>query len=244
MQLPDTYSLWARQAPALIGVMPVIAFASFLLSWTSVSWPAFGTLGAAAVLFYAFGDQARQFGKKAEQDIFRGTGGQPFCTALRYRDPFVDPVSKGKYRTWLAAQLEEQAPTEADERGDPQTCDWFYVRCSSWLRERTRDKQRFGVLFSENVTYGFRRNLYGLRWPAIALNLVVVALCGLLLWAGTDLTGSPVPLEIYAVLVFCGLHLAYFLLAVTRSSVVQASDQYARQLALCCEQLMDDRRVA
>ena len=41
------------------------------------------------------------------------------------------------------------------------------------VREETRDHTAYPLLFSENITYGFRRNLAGLKPTALVCNLVV-----------------------------------------------------------------------
>jgi hypothetical protein len=68
------------------------------------------------------------------------------------------------------------------EQNDPAAAKSFYERTGTWLRENTRDTKKFPILFNELVTYGFRRNLLGVKWPALALNLVVVLICAGLLW--------------------------------------------------------------
>lgn len=42
--------------------------------------------------------------------------------------------------------------------------------------------KKFSILFNEFATYGFRRNLFGVKWPALLLNATVVFICAGLLW--------------------------------------------------------------
>ena len=39
-----------------------------------------------------------------------------------------------------------------------------YDSAARWLRKATRDRRQFNLVFTENVSYGFRRNLFGVRW--------------------------------------------------------------------------------
>ncbi|MGX9576965.1 hypothetical protein [Mesorhizobium sp. f-mel] len=73
------------------------------------------------------------------------------------------------------------APTANDEESNPLKVDGFYERCGNWLRERTLDTTKFEILFEENKTYGFCRNLFGVKLPALTLNMIVVLICLLIL---------------------------------------------------------------
>lgn len=92
------------------------------------------------------------------------------------------------------------------------------------------------MLFAENVSYGFRRNLFGLKYPGLLLNaLTAVASFWLIFHAADEnLTRYGV------VLVFAAIHALYFTVGVTRKAVLDASDQYGRQLVLSCEELIKD----
>ena len=38
----------------------------------------------------------------------------------------------------------------------------------------TRDKKQYPILFKENISYGFRRNSYGIKWLAVILALLPI----------------------------------------------------------------------
>jgi hypothetical protein len=93
-------------------------------------------------------------------------------------------------------------------------------------------------LFEENVTYGFRRNLLGLKWPALALNAAIVIFCLVMLrWRFPFNTADPLTQKLLAVVVITFLHAAYILLFVNEAGVVEAARTYGRQLLLCTETL-------
>jgi uncharacterized membrane protein len=229
----DAYTMRARVYPALIGMTPVIALAAVLVPWNQLGWWYAGVAVGVGMLFCAFADLSRRLGKTVERELFPETNGRPFMTLLRHSDPEYDDATKARYRNMLAARLGEAAPTKADEEGDPKAAAAFYERCGSWLRERTRDPVKYKILKEENMTYGFRRNQYGLKWLVLSLNLAVAIVCGVLMWRG-----SHAPL-VYIVLGVSVVHAAYFLFLVTWSSVVEASAQYGRQLMLSCEHFID-----
>ena len=248
MTILDIYNLRARLLPAVIGIAPAIAVAAISISWSEVSLPQVIATAAVAVLFVAASDIARRMGKRFERNMFVSTGGRPIMTLLRHADPVLETRTKERYRAYLAKQLGEAPPSAEEEERDPAAADAFYDRCGVWLREHTRDKSKFRILFEENMTYGFRRNLYGLRWLGLALNALVVAVCVYLLSPYGTWISETTRSEIFAVLTIAAIHALYFLLFVTRLSVEEASNQYARQLVLSCEGLIgrgsEDTRVS
>ena len=110
-------------------------------------------------------------------------GGKPSVTMMRRTaDGTFDEHTKEKYRAFLAGKIKRRAPTAEEEAVNQADADAFYEQCGIWMRDNTRDAKKFPILFSELVTYGFRRNLRGLKWPALTLNLIVVAISFGLLW--------------------------------------------------------------
>ena len=73
-------------------------------------------------------------------------------------------------------------PTEEEEAQNPAGADQLYEAAVSFLREATRDTSKFPLVFAENVNYGFRRNLWGLKPYGLAFAiLAAVASWGLFL---------------------------------------------------------------
>ena len=70
-------------------------------------------------------------------------------------------------------------PSEEDEKNDPQKADEIYESCIMYLRNATRDKKKFSLVFEENINYGFRRNMYGLRKFGIITSSINI--CGIFL---------------------------------------------------------------
>lgn len=240
MELLDRYSRNARLFPALIGLIPVMATLVVGVPWTTGPVaPIGGTLFMLAVLHIA-ADLTRRLGRRAEQRLFDCSQGKPTSMVLAYDDPSIDAQSKDRYRAFLDRKLGLDGPTVEEERENPLTVFEYYERCSGWLRERTRDTQRFGLLLSENITYGFRRNLYGLKAPALAVDTMILVGATALIAAGPPSFLRHVSeAEAYVLLGLTLLHALYFLFGVTKAAVLEASEQYARQLVLCCELLME-----
>jgi len=237
---PSYYELRARIAPALIAIIPALALAGALISWTEVSITnAFVALSVVVLLFVS-SDVARRMGKTKEPKIFQEMGAMPSTLLLRKSDQTFDEKTKNRYVSFLAKKLSENGPDLKGEIDYADFNDGLYTRCATWLRERTRDTKKFKILFAENVTYGFRRNLYGVKSFGLGLNVLVVIACWIYLWLGPfpDIPISRTSLA--NVLVIAVLHAFYLLTVATRKSVKDGATQYGRQLILCCEAFIGD----
>lgn len=240
----DAYSLRARLFPAIIAIAPALAALAILISWKS-----FGLTNAIAslgmlVLLWAVADYARNRGRAIENTLYAEHGGMPSIVMFRRSDATIDAGSKDRYRTFLAGKVEVVAPTAAEESADQAVADAFYGRCGNWLRQKTRDTKKFPILFTENITYGFRRNLLGVKVPALLLNIVVVAICALLLWRTSWDIESPIGSKALMVLIVAAAHATYMLLCVSRNAVWDASKAYGRELILSSEAFLTATKPA
>jgi hypothetical protein len=179
-----------------------------------------------------FADVARRRGKQIEPKLVDRMGGLPSITMLRHQDPTIDALTKARMHAVFSAKLSEQAPTPAQEQADPTAADSYYARAGTWLRENTRDKTKFDILFNENITYGYRRNLFALKWPALTLNVAIVIGCAVAYWYEIPQKYS---LDLIPVFVIAFLHASYLALFSSEDAVREASRTYARQLLLSTE---------
>ena len=126
---------------------------------------------------------ARDAGKQGEKALFEMWGGIPSVTIFRHRDTRLDAITKARYHKKLAGLVKEaKAPTVEQEKADPASADLVYSAWSNYLRVSTRDTKKFGLLFHENVSYGSRRNVWGLRSFGIAVSLFSGIACGIRLY--------------------------------------------------------------
>ncbi len=231
----DAYTLRARVLPAMLAIAPALVLVLVIFPGSPPLTQFFSGLVILTVL-YGFADVARRLGKRLEPKVHAAAGGLPSIVMLQHQDCTFTEASKERYLNFLGGKIGRVPPTRATEEQSPDQADSFYKDAGDWLREHTRDTKEFGILYAENVTYGFRRNLYGLRVLGLITNAVTSALAASFLYFG-GWWGMTIQLENGAqyVLIFALLHAAFFLLFVRRSYVVEASRQYARQLILCCE---------
>lgn len=173
-RLPDAYDVRARLTPALLALLPVVAIviglhhAEMKLNVAVLSL--FGFLG----VFYFLANLCREMGKRHEDRLFKKWGGKPSTRLLRHTDTFLDGTTKGRYHRFLERWIDTSFPTAEQERSAPEAADEIYQAAVRWLLGKTRDKIKYAMLFNENVSYGFRRNCYGIRWIAICISLLSI----------------------------------------------------------------------
>lgn len=232
----DMYNLKARVFPALIAALPTLALLFVLVPWDHLGLPHVTATAMGVVLLFAFADVARRMGRRVEARLgTRATPGQ-----WHRGDSDIAEAAKDRYRTFIAQKLGLPAPTAAQERDDPVRANDFYLSAGNWLREHTRDTRAFAILFGENITYGFRRNLLGLKYIALIFNGFVLAISGAIIFFRPPyFIALPQIDEKMAMIIAAAiLHSAYMLFAVSAASVREASRAYGRQLILSCETLL------
>jgi|TARA_B100001059_G_scaffold15579_2_gene12701 hypothetical protein len=236
----DTYSLKARVFPALISGLPLLILLFMLVPWDHLALSQVIASSIGFVLIFAFADLARHRGKKLQERL--GTGETPDQWLRGNRD--VPEGSKDRYRGFVAEQLALTAPTLEEEQSGSELSADFYQSANAWLREQTRDHSAYPLLFAENITYGFRRNLLGLKSIALVCNLLVLLSCaGILYFESGYFAALPnVEEKVYIAVAAALLHSAYLMTAVNELALREASRAYGRQLILSCESLMHSHK--
>lgn len=234
-KLFDPYSLRARLFPALLATASLLIAIIVIVPWHRLSIAHAAASIAVPVVLFAMADVARRSGKKREAKLYEKWGGMPTTRMMRHTDNTFDPDTKDAYIRFVAEKLQMAIPTRQEELANPQKTDAFYDRCAAWLRENTRSTKKFGILFNENVTYGFRRNLFAIKSSSLAIDLLLIIAAG-----GYELLMRPedeLHLKLLLVLIVAIAHAVYIVFASTESSVRDAANTYGRQLLLCCEAL-------
>ena len=243
MEFLDAYSIRARLFPAILTIAPAVALALLATNWTDPGLSEIVSTAGFAVLFFAAADLARRMGRRRERQLFAETGGKPYNTELCHDNSTLVKGMRDRYRAFIANKINQTPLSEDDERQNPQLSRDFYDECFFWLRENTRDTERFKLLFHENVSYGFRRNLLGLKPVGILLNILVFALAAAIVWLEPGFAslsdGKLVFLAIFSL-----IHAMFFIFGVSQASVLDASKTYARQLALSTETLISSENKA
>ena len=228
----DRYDRNARLKPALLVLLPLL---SVVVIWFPQVWTIFGSLVALATpcgLTFLLGQLARQRGRDLEHKLGDKIGRRHSARLLSFTDETLSATTKSRYRAYLA-QHGHALPSRDDEQRNPEDAADRRRSAIDWLLEHTRATAKTSMLLDENVAYGFRRNLLGLKPVAIA-SLVFAnignALCLALLLSSPTLVWSGAILQ--AILL---LALIVWVRYVSVKFVEDASLSYAQRLLAQCE---------
>lgn len=234
----DQYNLRARFFPASLLVLPVALgiVAVFPLNYQ-------GPVGIVAaivaiILVWYLADYVRERGQDAQIRLYQQWGGKPSVLLLSH---FQSCIAADTL-TRCHDKLRELDPklkipfTREEEQSDPGKAAAVYLSCNELLLERTRDKAKFGLVFEENIRYGIRRNLYGVRWLAFTLSLLGLSLSLVTAILRESRTGEADALSVIGSVAGCLLTL-FWLFAVRANWVRRQADQYAYRLILSVQAL-------
>lgn len=235
--ITDGYERKARLYPALLLVAPVVATAVAILP---AKFSGLQSLMAAVVGCggaFLLTQLARDAGKNGEKGLFARWGGLPSVAIFRHRDTRLDSITKARYHKKLASLVKEaKAPTLEEEQADPNAADGVYAAWSNYLRVNTRDTKKFALLFQENVNYGYRRNVWGLRAIGIAACVLSSLVAGAYLYYVHQST-EKLDEAVAAAGAFALVLLACWIFCFSADWVRVAADAYAERLAECAETL-------
>jgi hypothetical protein len=235
----DRYAWGARVLPAFLTLMPLaLAAIAWVPKVEDAVKPTLSLLVSAGAVVL-LGHVARSLGTKAQKRLVAQWGAMPSVLALRHGDSMLGRTDKARYHAALARLMEIQLPTEAQEQADLAAADDVYRACTTFLISKTRDTKKFPLLFEENIAYGFRRNLLGLKVIGILLSAIGAVVCGakigrLALSGAPDVAAMIIPLV--CLLVSLGM-LWVWLWIVSDSFVRQQADAYSLRLFEALEHL-------
>jgi nucleoside phosphorylase len=219
----DGYSIQARLTPVLIGALPLILLGMVALPSLAVVERVTALL-LIIMLCPLFDQLGRTGGRRCQSRIFSAWGGAPTTQSLRWRGTGNAALQHRRHQAVERLVL-MRLPAPAEEAADPVGSDRIYEAAVGALRVLTAHSR---VLRAENRSYGFRRNLYGLRPWGCLVTVVSMAILGL--WAWRSPTAST---HLPAAAILGGLDLVQAALWVTlvrESWVREAAWAYAECL--------------
>lgn len=179
----DKYSLNARAKPSLFMIFPLIVI---VLAWYPQSRTIYSALLGGAVTFgvIAFlANYVASTGRYKESNLYQEWDGAPTTIILRYSDSTIDKYTKKRYHTWLNNNIREWSlPSRDDEMKDKEDADQKYESAIRFLREKTRDRSLYPLVFAENINYGFSRNIWAIKPIGISLSLFALIMNSALIW--------------------------------------------------------------
>jgi hypothetical protein len=176
----DKYTLNARIYPVVILLLPIIIIGvSYSIEYDSLI-QTISSLGITSALLYFFSNLGRDNGKLKEPKLWSKWGGMPTVQLLSFKNEEIDPITKRKYHKILL----ELSPIEDKglnfETTDIHLVSNIYEYWTTFLISRTRNTKKFPLIFKENISYGFRRNLWGLK--NISILFLIISISGNILY--------------------------------------------------------------
>lgn len=227
------YTRRARLRPALLVALPLgIATLSWfphgLTGWSAL-WGLIVWSGGTALMAQV----GRDWGLKKQRKLFQMWGGKPTTRLLRHRDVRNKEILVRRHRKLEELMPNLQIPSPEEEQANPSAADEVYENCATFLREKTRDRKKFRLVFEENCNYGFRRNLWGMKPLGILLAIIGCAAVGIL-FIVKGFSTSPLAIA-------CGfgnmLLLLGWVLVFTPKWVRIPAEAYGERLLESCENL-------
>ncbi len=158
------YAYKARFLASLIVLFPIILFLIIRFPELWIERKSIISILTSFGIIHFLGEAGRDAGKRKEAWLFKRWAGKPSISILRFRNTWLDPITHKRYLTELSKNLKiRKKLTKAFENKNPQLADEIYESFCRFLIERTRDTKKFSILFTENVSYGFRRNLWAMK---------------------------------------------------------------------------------
>ncbi|MEK6455549.1 hypothetical protein NSQ14_15885 [Caldifermentibacillus hisashii] len=172
----DPYERSARIFPALIILFPAFVSVYCLFpNFRDLLSTVVGSIFFVAMSYY-LGKLSREVGKKKEAALIIKWDGMPTTRFLRHRDTTIDVNTKRRYHQYLETHVPNLIiPTPQEELADPQKADLVYKSAVNWLRNKTRDTQKYRLLFHHNISYGFSRNFWAMKSWGLFINSLVLA---------------------------------------------------------------------
>ena len=192
-------------------------------------WSSLAALAVSFGLLQFLAHMARDRGKQLEPTLFKQWGGMPSIRLLRYRDETIPKPAKERYHALLSEQTGINPPSNELENDQPAEADEIYQSWSDYLRGKTRNSSKYPLVFKENVNYGFRRNLFGLRLLCLLGSifcLAVIILKGYQFYR----TSATIDAAIAGTGVVVALYLSIFIFIINKQWVKLPAYAYARQL--------------
>ena len=239
MKLVDQYTFKARLLPMFVLLLPIALGSIAVLPVASVMSAVFallGTFSAQTVLTMLFAELGRDAGKKRERYLFQLWGGTPTDMILAGRGSTLERTTVARYKVRLAELIPQMVfPSAEEEQKDPGHARDIFRSCAQFLRERTRDTTTFAILFSENMSYGFRRNLWAMKPAGVVIALAGTAISAMALVAHIDVSYAAVVATVATILNTSLL--VWWLIRITPTWVRIPADAYAQALFAAVDRL-------
>jgi hypothetical protein len=234
----DRYDRNARLYPAFLSLLPIFAV---IVLWLPQVWTLLGGLASLAVacgvIFY-LAQVVRYFGRRIEKQLGDRVARPLSAILLSHSDTRIPADTKARYHRYLIDHG-IKVPDRKLEMKDPIAARQAFLSAVDWLLEHTRPAAKTSMLHNENIAYGFRRNLLGVKSVAIILLVVAIAGNAFLIVTKSDQSRT-VAASVVELLLLLAL-IAWFYVVKT-AFVEDASLAYAQRFLAQCEKQQTARK--
>jgi hypothetical protein len=238
--LLDPYDRTARLYPAIFTVAPVVGLVLGIFSPDLKLLEVILAVGVGGGGAFFVAHFARDAGDKIQAQLFKDWDGMPSVAILRHRDKTIDRITKARYRKRLVKMVDgTKNITVAQEQSNHMLADETYLAWSTFLRVRTRGSKRFNLVGIENINFGYRKNMLGLRaWGIFLSALSLVGTIAMTVAYGKiDGWTAEVFSELITLDTLLFLQVMFWIMSVNKKWVKQAADAYACRLIESVENL-------
>lgn len=231
----NPYERTARIYPVLIILLPTyVAVYCLFKEFRDILSAILGSIFFVCIAYY-LGKLTREFGKKKQEKLILLWDGMPSTRFLRHSDTTIDEITKGRYHQYLQNHVPNLIiPTTQEESSKPKNADIVYESAVKWLLAKTRDTQKYSLLFRENISYGFMRNFWALKPLGLIINFLILFGTAALVYKRYQFNFDLVPKEIWFSVVFTFI-IILFILFITKETVHSKAKAYARTLLEVCD---------
>ena len=235
--MTDGYERKARLYPALLLFMPVAVVVACGLGTSISRVEAVCGLVVSCGGLLLLAQIARDAGKRKERSLFERWGGIPSVCIFRHLNARMDAITKARYHRRMSDLVREaKAPSPDEEAANPIAADGVYTSWSTYIRVNTRDIGKYALLFQENINYGYRRNVWGLRPIGIAVTSVSFA-CSVAWFYFRYRSAGQISVELIIASVVTLFLLLLWVFHFTADWVRVPADAYAERLAEAIDSL-------
>lgn len=226
----DIYNLKARLYPSFIVLLPPLFFAIFYITDIKEYFHYLTAITSIGVFSYLLSQLGRDKGKLKEPELYELWNGKPTTQILRHSNNTIDQLTKERYHKILSEKINNiSIPTKEEEISDTTKADSIYESCTNFLIGKTRDTEKYNLLFKENISYGFRRNLWGMKSWGISL-LVLTLILHILIATKllTNISFKPTK-DIYLYIAFL-VDIIFWIFIVNTNWIKIVAFEYAKRL--------------
>ncbi len=237
----DSYTLKARVFPAFLLFLP---FSLAIMAWVpEIKIPLVALLGVSGQLALSFfiSERVRDIGKNKEKKLWVDWGGTPTTQLLRHKNSDVTSEIRNGWRKSLETVIGTSLPSAGSESKSARKADDAYDAAILRLRELTREVDKFPLVYKENVSYGFRRNLWALKPAGILISSASSIACTVRIVMSHFSDFNIDPHTVYALLI-CVFMLVWWLMVITKSWIRIKAFDYAKSLLSASFLLLESKK--